>query len=80
VSITLAILPQHLKEPDVRTETTLLDCPALLNGDDLVRCGLPAAVEYWHTMMSTAGPLDIVKNQLSRRHWFLGPVEVLTIK
>jgi hypothetical protein len=66
-------MTHHLKEPYVRTETTLLDCPAFLDDDNLVRCGLPAEVEYRHTVMATAGPLDMVKISCPRRHWFIGP-------
>jgi hypothetical protein len=64
----------------VPTEATLLDCPALLDDDNLIRCGLPAEVEYRHAVMSTAGPLDMIKTSCPRRHWFIGPVETLTVK
>jgi hypothetical protein len=64
----------------MRTEMVLLDCPAILDGDNLVRCGLPAEMEYRHPVMTTAGPLDVVKINCPRGHWFLGPVEILTLE
>ena len=33
--------------------TTFLNCPAYLNGDGTIRCGLPAAVEDSYTLSST---------------------------
>jgi hypothetical protein len=64
----------------VRTDTTLLDCPAFLDDDNFVRCGLPAEVEYRHTVTTTDGPLEMVKISCLRRHWFIGLVETLTVK
>jgi len=68
-------IAHHLKEPDVRTGTTMLDYPAFQDDDNLARCGLPAVVKYRHTVMSTAGPLDMTKINCPRRHCFIGPVE-----
>jgi hypothetical protein len=55
-----------------------LDCPAYLDGRGKARCGLPAEVEYWYTVRSTAGPLESAKIKCPRGHWFNGPVESLT--
>lgn len=59
--------------------TTFLDCPAYLNGDGTVRCGLPAAVEDSYTLGSTDGPVTSVKIQCPAGHWFNGPVSALTV-
>ena len=59
--------------------TTFLDCPAYLNGDGTVRCGLPAAVEDSYTLGSTDGPVTSVKIQCPAGHWFNGPVDSLTL-
>ena len=59
--------------------TTFLDCPAYLNGDGTVRCGLPAAVEDRDTLGSTDGPVASVKSQCPAGHWFNGPVSALTV-
>ncbi len=57
---------------------TFLDCPEYLDRQGRTRCGLPAEVEYWYTMMSSDGPLDSAKIRCPRGHWFNGPVESLT--
>jgi hypothetical protein len=59
--------------------TTFLDCPAYLNGDGTVRCGLPAVVEDSYTLDSTDGPVTSVKIQCPTGHWFSGPVAVLSV-
>ena len=59
--------------------TTFLDCPAYMNEDGTVRCGLPAAVEDSYTLASTDGPVMSVKIQCPARHWFNGPVSALTV-
>ena len=55
-----------------------LDCPAKLDEHGAVRCGLPAAVEYWYTCDSTDGPLESAKIRCPRGHGYNGPLESLT--
>jgi len=59
--------------------TTFLDCPAYMNEDGTVRCGLPAVVEDSYTLNSTDGPVTSVKIQCPAGHWFNGPVAALTV-
>jgi len=58
---------------------TFLDCPAYLDKHGTARCGLPAMVEYRYTIRSTEGMLDGAKIRCPRGHWFLGPVDALTV-
>ena len=55
-----------------------LDCPACLDQDGTVRCGLPAAVRCRFTMHSTDGPLDSAMIRCPAGHSFTGPIECLT--
>ena len=55
-----------------------LDCPAYLDADGSLRCGLPAEVESRYTARSTDGPLESVKIRCPQGHWFNGPVASLT--
>jgi hypothetical protein len=61
------------------TGVTFLDCPAYLDTHGTARCGLPAMVEYRYRIRSTDGMLDGVKIRCPRDHWFLGPVDALTV-
>ena len=63
----------------MQTDVMFLDCPAYMDGHGAVRCGLPAAVEYWYTVESTSGPLESAKIRCPRGHGFNGPVEFLTV-
>ena len=54
-----------------------LDCPACLDQEGAVRCGLPAEVRCRFTMRSTDGPLESVMIRCPAGHSFTGPVEVL---
>ena len=56
-----------------------MDCPAYMDNSGSVRCGLPAEVEGRSTMRSTDGPLESVRIQCPRGHWFNGPIEFLTV-
>ena len=58
-------------------EMTYLDCPAYLDAQGHVRCGLPAEVEHRYTMGSTDGPLESARIRCPMGHWFSGPVESL---
>ena len=61
------------------TGVTFLDCPAYLDRHGTTRCGLPAMVEYRYPIRSTEGMLDGAKIRCPRGHWFLGPVDALTM-
>ena len=54
-----------------------LDCPAWLDQDGIVRCGLPAEVRCRYTMWSTGGPLESAMIRCPAGHWFNGPIEFL---
>jgi len=54
-----------------------LDCPAYLDHDGAVRCGLPAEVERRFTMPSSDGPVESVKIRCPAGHWFNGAIESL---
>ncbi len=55
-----------------------LDCPAYLDAHGASRCGLPAEVRDRYTVTSTDGPLESVRIQCPRGHWFNGPIESMT--
>ena len=57
-----------------------LACPAYLDDDRSVRCGLPAEVTCRFTMRSSDGPLESVMIQCPVRHHFNAPVEFLTFE
>ena len=45
-----------------------LNCPAYLDQEGALRCGLPAEVRYRFTMRSTDGPLDSVMIRCPAQH------------
>jgi hypothetical protein len=55
-----------------------LDCPAYLDQDRAVRCGLPAEVRRRFIMRSTDGPLESATITCPAGHHFSGPTESLT--
>jgi hypothetical protein len=55
-----------------------LDCPAYLDDEQTVRCGLPAEVRCRFTMRSADGLLESAMIRCPAGHWFNGPVESLT--
>jgi hypothetical protein len=55
-----------------------LNCPAYLDQDGAVRCGLPAEVTCRFTMRSTDGPLESAMIRCPAGHHFTGPIESLT--
>jgi hypothetical protein len=55
-----------------------VDCPAYLDQDGAVRCGLPAEVRCRYIMRSTDGPLESAMIRCPAGHWFNGPIESLT--
>jgi hypothetical protein len=62
------------------TEATMmfLDCPAHLDQDGALRCGLPAEVKCRFTMHSTDGPVDSAMITCPAGHRFCGAIEDLT--
>jgi len=58
--------------------TMFLDCPAYLDSEGALRCGLPAEVRCRFTMRSTDGPLEAAAISCPARHHFNGPIESLT--
>jgi len=55
-----------------------LDCPAYLDQDGAVRCGLPAEVSCRFTMHSTDGPIESAMIRCPAGHYFCGTIESLT--
>jgi hypothetical protein len=55
-----------------------LDCPAYLDHEHTVRCGLPAEVRCRFTMRSTDGPLESAMIRCPAGHYFSGLIESLT--
>ena len=55
-----------------------LNCPAYLDQDGALRCGLPAEVRCRFTMRSTDGPVEGVMIRCPVGHCFNGSVESLT--
>ena len=55
-----------------------LDCPAYLDQDGAVRCGLPAEVRCRFTMHSTDGPVESAMIRCPAGHCFTGAIESLT--
>jgi hypothetical protein len=62
------------------TEATMmfLDCPAYLDQDGAVRCGLPAEVRCRFTMRSSDGPVESAMIRCPAGHYFCGAIESLT--
>jgi hypothetical protein len=55
-----------------------LDCPAYLDQDGNVRCGLPTEVRYRFIMRSSDGLLESAMIRCPVGHWFSGPIGSLT--
>ena len=55
-----------------------LNCPAYLDPEGAVRCGLPAEVGCRFTMLSTDGPLESAMIRCLAGHYFSGPIGFLT--
>src|SRR4029077_9585385 len=55
-----------------------LDCPAYLDKEHTVRCGLPAEVRCRFTMRSTDGPMESAMIRCPAGHYFCGAIESLT--
>jgi hypothetical protein len=54
------------------------DCPAYLDEQRGVRCGLPAEVSCRFILNSTDGPLESAMIRCPSGHFFNGPIEFLT--
>jgi hypothetical protein len=57
---------------------TFLDCPAYVDRDGTVRCGLPAEVRCQFPMRSSDGPVESAMIRCPAGHWFTGAIESLT--
>ena len=55
-----------------------LNCPAYLDHEGAVRCGLPAEVRCRFTMRSTDGPVESAMIRCPAGHYFCGAIESLT--
>src|ERR1700761_1586424 len=55
-----------------------LDCPAYLDEEGAIRCGLPAEVRSRFTMRSTDGPIECAMIRCPAGHGFNGSIESLT--
>jgi hypothetical protein len=55
-----------------------LDCPACLDDEGTIRCGLPAEVRCRFTIRSSDGPLEAAMITCPSGHSFNGPIESLT--
>ena len=62
----------------MKTHITFLDCPAYMDTNGSVRCGLPAVVTYHYIMNSTDGPIEGAMIRCPSDHFFNGPIEFLT--
>jgi hypothetical protein len=60
-------------------QPTFLTCPAYLDRNGTVLCGLPAEVVVRYIMNSTDGPLESAKIGCPRGHHFNGPIESLAL-
>jgi hypothetical protein len=56
-----------------------LDCPAYLDREHTVRCGLPAEARCEFVMCSTDEPLESAMIRCPAGHYFCGPIEFLTL-
>lgn len=60
------------------SQIMFLDCPAYLNGEGSVRCGLPAELKFRFITNSSDGPLESAMIRCPSGHFFNGPIEFLT--
>jgi hypothetical protein len=64
----------------MESQTMFLDCPACLDEEGAVRCGLPAEVRSRCTMNSSGGRLESAMIRCPSSHCFNAPIEFLTVK
>lgn len=53
-------------------------CPAYLDEEGALRCGLPAEVTARFAMSSSDGPIECAVIRCPSGHWFNAPIEFLT--
>jgi len=64
----------------MESQPIFLDCPAYLDEQGHVRCGLPAEVKRRFIMRSTGGPLESVMISCPAGHFFNAPIEFLRLE
>ncbi len=64
----------------VKNGVTFLDCPAYIDADGSVKCGLPAYVQCRYIVNSTNGPVESAIIRCPAGHLFNGPIEFLTFE
>jgi hypothetical protein len=64
----------------VKNGVTFLDCPAYVDADGSVRCGLLAYVQCRYIMNSTNGLLESAMTRCPAGHLFDEPIEFLTFE
>jgi hypothetical protein len=64
----------------MESQVTFLDCPAYLDDQGIVRCGLPAEVKQRFIMRSTDGPLESATIRCPNGHIFNAPIEFLSLE
>jgi hypothetical protein len=64
----------------MESQATFLDCPAYLDKQGLVRCGLPAEAKRRFIMSSTDGPLESAMIWCPAGHFFNGPIKFLSLE
>ena len=62
------------------SQMMFLDCPAYLDEEGTVRCGLPAEVTSRFIMRSSDAPIEGAMIRCPSGHWFSAPIEFLTSK
>ena len=64
----------------MESQLAFLDCPAWLDEECLARCVLPAAVLRRFIIESTSGPLESVAIKCPIGHFFIAPIEFLSLE
>jgi hypothetical protein len=64
----------------MESQLMFLDCPAYLDKQNLLRCGLPAEVKRRFIMRSTSGPIECAMIRCPAGHFFNGPIEFLSLE
>ena len=64
----------------MESQLMFLDCPAYLDKQNLLRCGLPAEVKRRFIMRSTSGPIECAMIRCPAGHSFNGPIEFLSLE
>ena len=64
----------------MESQLAFLDCPAWLDEKGVARCGLPAEVLRRFILESTSGPLESVTIKCPAGHFFIAPIEFLSLE